>query len=192
MYQDQELSGNGRVCIHNSDLCYLLSQNLWLQCVLHALRTKLILVVVDERWQKKALSLLEAISVDSIRSLHSSLSIPNDSIPVNDAPRICTIRTRRSTISRSRDSRTLGVPILGRNSDPHTQHSCRPEIGYAVSIDFLPELVREQALHKTHLDCKVLMDIARPPFFVTHQEFHMLVIAGRRWPIGNLQDLIER
>ena len=52
--------------------------------------------------------------------------------------------------------------------------------------------MREHTLNETHLDRKVLVDIARPPSFVTHEKFFVLVIAGGRWPIGNSQDLIER
>jgi len=53
--------------------------------------------------------------------------------------------------------------------------------------------MREHTLDEAHLDCKVLMNIARTPFFVTHEKFLILVVvAVRRWPVVDLQDLIER
>ena len=53
--------------------------------------------------------------------------------------------------------------------------------------------MRENTLDEAHLDCKVLMDIARTPFLVTHEKlFILVVVAVRRWPIVDFQNLIER
>jgi hypothetical protein len=110
-------------------------------------------------------------------------------MPVNDAPRIGTIRTRGFTISRPPDNGTFGIPILRNNGATDSQHSPRPEVGNAVSINLAPELVREQTLYETHVDCKVLKDVARSPFLVAHERFLVTFIVAGGWPVVDSQDL---